>query len=104
MKRLSNRGFTLVEIIVSVAILYVVCVLFVMVVNGAFGLYSRGADLERQGSEAASIMENIDNGSVTPTEEEEGELDFAGNSVNGTYKTVTVGDTSFKIFVAAEEQ
>lgn len=101
----SPRGFTLVEIIVSLAILVIVCAMFVMVVNGTFGLVKRGADLKEQGAEATNIMENINNNNFTDgsslLKEESGVLSFYGDNaaVSGSYKTVTVGDVTFKVFI-----
>lgn len=109
MNNWHKQGFTLVEIIVSIAILAMVCVTFAVIITGALGIYRRGADLSNQGTEAAAIMENLDNtaASVTPTTEQPGSIIFGGATtvnVPGTYKEVTVEDVTFKIFVPEQTE
>lgn len=108
MSKWHKQGFTLVEIVVSIGILAMVCVSFAVIITGALGIYKRGADLSNQGTEAAAIMENVDNTTDpgTPIQEQEGSVNFGTNpkvTVPGTYKEVTVKDVTFKIFVPEQK-
>ncbi|HWQ89164.1 MAG TPA: type II secretion system protein [Desulfitobacteriaceae bacterium] len=91
MRRVRNcRGITLIEVILSIAILGVLATFIIGVLANAIGVINRAGDLDRTGYTAAQVAENaISRLSITPTPDGDG-IVITGQSG----KTVTVPNSS----------
>ncbi|MEG0873914.1 MAG: prepilin-type N-terminal cleavage/methylation domain-containing protein [Clostridiales bacterium] len=104
MRKLNNKGFTLVEVIVSCFILLMACLLFLLMSSGTANIINRSVDLRDNGTKASEILEKFE---LEPLVGNNDSVKFNStllpNPISGTFKTVTQGDVTFTMFVVEPE-
>ena len=105
MNRDSKKGFTLIEIVLAIAILSIVMVMFASLFNNAMFLSGNSQNIDESSSVAQSLIED-DNGSNIVSSQSL-TLDFgSGISVNGQGNIVNASDggVDYSVFITNGKQ
>lgn len=96
-QKLAERaGMTLIEVIVSVAILAMVCLIAATALLSAGNIIRRGADIKAEGQKAAA---NIEQQKATGGVDESQAILVGGYKFKGATAKVTEKNVSYSIFV-----